>query len=324
MESLFAATLRPFWVDGLNAITGSVNKPLIETFDERKGYVFYYPIESQLFKATITDYQLFLRGYASDINRFGCAAVESMNEIQYKELFSRSHSWKCIKAYYASYYAAHALLRLHGISCTNFERQNLNHIENVADAWGMQNGVSIEKGYYQCILDASEQEIHCKKINATGNKGSHEQLWSVFLKHLEHIISEVSGLSETPELQRILSKLLDLKNILTAFGSNGGNWLSKVRNEINYKHINGLWYPYKDAEKYFDKINAVTVNWEKIPDTIDLSINYDKPILKFLDACVFIVSLYLNSAKDMAMRCPRKTSSFQSQGVLSLVNKINS
>ncbi|TMI97183.1 MAG: hypothetical protein E6H08_02720 [Bacteroidetes bacterium] len=322
MESFFASTLRSFWADGLNAITGAANQQLIDTFDDKKGYVFYHPIQVQLFKAKITDFEVFLRGYASDINRFGCAAIESMNEIHYKPFFTKSHSWKCIKVYYASYYAAHALLRLHGISCTNFERENLNHIEKVADLWGMQNGLSIEKGYYQCILDSLNKEIFCTKIVASGNKGSHEQLWSVFLNHLDYVITEISSLPATVELQRILTKLADLKNTLTAFGSNGGNWLSKVRNEINYKHKNGLWYPYKDAEKYFNRIEAMIENWEKVPDQLDLTSNYDKPILRFLDACIFMVSLYLNSAKDMADKCPKGTS-FQSHGVLSFLNKIN-
>lgn len=322
MESLFAPTLRSFWADGLNAINGVANQQLIDIFDGKKGYVFYHPIQLHLFNARITDFDLFLRGYAYDINRFGCAAIESMNEIHYKPLFTKAHSWKCIKVYYASYYAAHALLRLHGISCTNFEKENLNQIEKVADLWGMQNGLSIEKGYYQCNLNSLTKEILCTKIAVSGNKGSHEQLWSVFLKHLDYVITEISSLPPTVERQGILTKLADLKNILSAYGSNGGNWLSKVRNEIHYKHKNGLWYPYKEAEKYFNKIEAMIKNWEEIPDQIDLASNYDKPILRFLDACVFIVSLYLNSAKDMANKCPKGVS-FQSQGVLSLLNKIN-
>lgn len=322
MESLFAKTLRPFWIDGLNTITGTQNVLLLEAFDQKKGYVLFNPIQTQFFNAKITDYNLFLCAYAADINRFGCAAIESLNEIHYKEYFSKSHSWKCIKAYYAAYYAAHAILRMHGISCTNFEKENLNLIEDVADLWGMQNGVSIEKGYYQCILDSSTNEIHCNKIVTVGSKGSHEQLWSVFLKHLEYIISEISKSSPTPEVQKVLTKLQDLKNTLTAFGSNGGNWLSSVRNKISYKHVDGLWYPYKDSEKYFNKIETMIQNWEQIPDSLDLSTNYTKPVLRFVDACIFIASLYLNSAKDMAALCPKGTS-FQRQGVLSLINKIN-
>jgi len=322
VESLFANSLRPFWVDGLITITGPQKTLLLETFEEQKGYVFYHPLQPQFFKAKLTDYELFLRAFAADINRFGCAAIESMNEVHYKPLFSKSHSWKCIKAYYAAYYSAHAILRMNGISCTNFERENLNSVEGIADIWGMQNGVSIEKGYYQCTIDSTAKEILCNKIVATGSKGSHEQLWSVFLKHMEYIISEISNSTVTPELQRILNKLLDLRNTLIAYGSNGGNWLSKVRNEINYKHVNGLWYPYKDSERYFDKIENMLENWEEIPDNLDLSANYAKPVLRFLDACIFIVSLYLNSAKDMSTLCP-KGMSFQKQGVLSLVNKIN-
>lgn len=322
MESIFASSLRPFWVDGLITIIGPQKKLLLDKFDEKKGYVFYHPIEPQFFKASLTDYELFLCGYAADINRFGCAAIESMHEIHYKPLFSKSHSWKCIKAYYAAYYAAHSILRMHGISCTNFEKENLNQIENVADAWGMKNDISIEKGYYQCIIDSTAKEILCRKISTAGSKGSHEQLWSVFLNHLEYVIFEISRSNLTPELQIILNKLVDLKNILKANGANGGNWLSKVRNEINYKHVSGLWYPYKDAEKYFEKIETIIQNWEETPEKIDLSANHAKPILRYLDACIFIVSLYLNSAKDMASLCTKGTS-FQKQGILSLINKIN-
>lgn len=322
MDSFFAKTLRPFWVDGLNEVTSLRNSLLLETFDLKNGYIFYDQIQTQSFKAKITDLDLFLCAYASDINRFGCAAVESMHEMYYKPSFLKSHSWKCVKAYYAAYYAAHALLRMHGISCTNFEYENLNSIERIADLWNMQNNISIEKGYYQCFLNASNKEILCNKITTSGNKGSHEQLWHVFLRHLEYIITEVSNLPVSPENQIFLTKFQDLKNILTSFGSNGGNWLSKVRNEINYKHIKGLWYPYKNAERSYEKIEALIQKWEEIPDTMDISTNYSRPILRFLDGCIFIVSLYLNSAKDMATLCP-KGKSFHKQGVLSYLNLIH-
>jgi hypothetical protein len=280
-----------------------------------------YRLQSHFFKAKLIDYDLFLCAYAADINRFGNAALESLNEIHYKPLFSKSHSWKCIKAYYAAYYSVQALLRMHGISCTHFERDNLNRIESIAEIWGMQCGITIEKGYYRCNIDSSGKEILCNKIVATGSRGSHEQLWSVFLSHLEYIISELSKSTVSSDMQKVLSKLLDLKNTLTSYGANGGNWLSKVRNEINYKHVKGLWYPFRNAEKYFDKIESIAKNWVEMPDVLDLSVNNDKPILQFMDTCIFLVSLYLNSAKNMDKFCP-KGKSFQSQGVLSLVNKI--
>jgi hypothetical protein len=321
VESQFAKALRPFWVGGLNSLTGTHDTLLLEVFDSRRDYVFFYPIQRDFFRATITAYQPFLSGFAADINRFGCAAVESVNEIHYKASLSKSHSWKCVKLYYAAYYAAHAMLRMHGISCINFERENLREVEKVADLWTMRNGVSIDKGYYQCKLDPVAQEILCSKIVSNGNKGSHEQLWMVFLRQIQNIISELAKSPATPETQSVLNKLQDLENTLTAFGSNGGNWLSTVRNKISYKHVDGLWYPYKKAEKYFSKIESIISKWLQFPDDLDLASNDSKPILRFLDACIFIVSLYLNTASDMAILCPKGVS-FQKQGVLSFINKL--
>ena len=320
---MFEELLRPFWTEGLNTITGSLSSNLIDIIDSKKGYVVYDNINKQDFILKLTDYDYFLKGFASDINRFGCASIESINDIQYKSSFKKSHAWKCIKCYYAAYYSAHAFLRMLGISCTNFEQIDLTQIEQIADVYSTRNGINIEKGYYKCQLDYSKKQLTCAKINKGGNKGSHEQLWEVYLEILNYIITELKSKSPTPNLQIVILKLADLKNNLTYLGSNGGNWLSKVRNEINYKHTNGLWFPYTKTEKYFDGIEYSIKNWEQLPESMDLSACVDKPILRFLNTCIFLVSLYLTLAKEMKLKCPKGVS-FQQQGVLSLLNRINS
>jgi hypothetical protein len=319
---MFEEIMRPFWLNGLNTITGKLPSKLIEVIEEKKKYVIYDKITQHEFKLTITDYSSFLKGYASDINRFGCAALESIINIQYKNSLKNAHAWNCIKSYYAAYYAAHAFLRILGISCTNFEQVSINSVESIADIYDNRDGINITKGYYQCRLDFSTKQLVCSKISQNGNKGSHEQLWGIYLQTIDSLINEIKNKSTNPVIQSTISKFTDLRNALTYLGSNGGNWLSKVRNEINYKHSNGLWFPYKESEKYFTSIEKLLENWNKNPESIDLSIYYDKPILKYLNTCIFIVSLYLSMAKEMSERCP-KGKSFHQSGVLSLVNRIN-
>ncbi len=314
--------LRSFWTQGLNTVSGVCPINLIEIINQKKHYVVYDDVREHEFKIAITDYDVFLKGFAKDINRFGCASLESINDIYYKAQFKHSHAWKCIKCYYAAYYAAHSFLRLMGISCTNFEQVNLSCVENIADIYSKRNGVNIQKGYYKCQLVYSRKELICTKITTNGNKGSHEQLWEVYLNELNFIINEIKLKSTNSDIQQTIIKLADLRSNLIYLGSNGGNWLSKVRNEINYKHLNGLWYPYKSAEKYFDNIEVVVKKWIDAPESFDLTLYVDKPILKYLNTCVFLVALNIALAKEMSVRCP-KGLSFQHNGILNLLHKIN-
>lgn len=318
---MFEEILRPFWIERLNTITGIPKTNLIGIIDSKKDYVVYDNIGSQDFSLTVTDYDLFLTGFASDINRFGCAAVESINDIHYTALFKKSHAWKCVKCYYAAYYSVHALLRIFGISCTNFEQLNLSPIQKIADAYSTRNGVTIEKGYYQCKLDYPDKKLICSKIVRSGNKGSHEQLWEVFLIKLDDIIAQIKTKPPSPSTQQAIIVLADLRNNLTYLGSNGGNWLSKVRNEISYKHPNGLWFPYRTSENYFKKIEGVISKWNQPMESVDLSGYIGQPILRFINTSVFLVMLYLTVAKELDKSCT-KGNSFQHQGVLSLIRRI--
>ena len=145
----------------------------------------------------------------------------------------------------------------------------------------------------------------------------------MYLKAIEHIIGELTKKGNTEEIQEAIAKLSDLKNNLICEGSNGGNWLSRVRNIINYKNTMGLWYPYRTAERYFDHIAKKIDQWTTDPDSIDLSIYSDKPILRFLSTCMFITTLYTSVAKEMELRC-LKGISFQTNGVLTFLNLMKS
>jgi len=314
--------LRPFWITGLNDITGKTDYRFLDLINRRKSYVIYQQIKPTAFTLNITDTDSVLRSIACDINRFGCASIESINEINYKKKLPHSHAWKCINAYYGAYYAAHSILRIIGISCTNFEANDLQNVELIADLYGLKNNVNITKGYYKCSIDINNNLIDCIKISTSRNLGSHEQMWLVFLNFIDHFIIELAKKAASIEVQSVITKIQELKDNLTYMGYNGGNWLSRVRNDINYKHVDGIWFPYKDVNKYLDDITKLINKWDVDPMQIDISSYVGKYYMRFASTCVFLISLFRSMAIEMSKRCSKRGHSFHENGSISLINHI--
>lgn len=317
---MLSSSLRTFWVNGLNEITGNNEHRFAEFIISAKLYVIYNPITQDHFTLNFHDKNKTLQHLAADIIRFGCASHESINDIYYKKAFPNSHAWKLIKCYYAAYYAAHSILRMFGISCTNFETTHVKKIESIANNYSNQNGIAISKGYYQCTFNSISRTIDCKKISVNGNKGSHEQLWQVFLTKVDTIIEQLTNNSSTI-VQPTIAKLFDLKENLTYMGCNGGNWLSTIRNKINYKQEDGIWYPYKNANKSLDTIDRIIKTWAKNPMDIDISSHTSREYMRFVSTCIFLISLNKEMSLDMANRCS-KGSSFHKNGIIGLLNYI--
>ena len=83
-----------------------------------------------------------------------------------------------------------------------------------------------------------------------------------------------------------------------------GNWLSLVRNQVNYHHKYGVWFPYKERQRYYAGLMASVDAWRKEPDTIFIWPQAGREVQQFVETCVLIVSVCRVMALDMAGRCP--------------------
>jgi hypothetical protein len=82
-------------------------------------------------------------------------------------------------------------------------------------------------------------------------------------------------------------RLVDILN----FDKKNGNWLSTIRNNLNYRHDYGAWYPHGEGQQWAqvdtffrsflaDPMRSVTVRESKI-------------IVWFAKGCALVVSLFV-------------------------------
>ncbi|TNZ65346.1 hypothetical protein CGK42_24295, partial [Vibrio parahaemolyticus] len=88
------------------------------------------------FKLKIYDLNDLYISFAFDINRMATSSFESIHGIEPNQNFPKSIGWLVVRLYYAAYYAAHAILRLFGISCSQFDQQESRVITEIAKVWG--------------------------------------------------------------------------------------------------------------------------------------------------------------------------------------------
>ena len=119
--------------------------------------------------------------------------------------------------------------------------------------------------------------------------------------------------------QEVAVKIEELCNNLCTGQSSNGSWLSFVRNEVNYRHIWGAWYPYRDYKPYYNQLFDDSNLWLSDPMLIELQIPRGKELQRFQRTCHFIIALCRVLVEDMEMRCS-KGKSFHQFGSKAFLN----
>jgi hypothetical protein len=256
-----------------------------------------------------------LAAMAGEYSRMAVAALETVVSIVANPTLPRSKGWATIQWYYASFFAAHALLRAFGVSLTQLDQGHIKDINTVCAAWGQPS--TLKNGFHKFSLDARAKNLSLDCLPGTG--GTHEIMWKLFTDKLADMSKAllVSGTS-VPTIQHTAATLDALRQVLRCSPSPRGAWLSYIRNRVNYQHEMGAWFPYHghvDADTILvagdpkDLLNALD---EPLPMSPSVP-----PLVAFRAACRYIVALCISTAEEMERRCPAGTS-FQSQGVLYL------
>ncbi|WP_339012586.1 hypothetical protein [Aeromonas popoffii] len=255
----------------------------------KKSYRMSLPFKSKEFILDVYSHDEILLPYAFDINRMAASAFESIHGITPDNGLPKSTGWLVIRSYYSSYFAMQAILRIFGISCSQFDSNEAKAVTDVANIYSLQNGYTASTGYYVCTYDVLTSKAHCKHLNNT-----HQDVWKIFYELLEKLATKVSTSDflkkDRDAVIQYLFKLregLSHRNTLTS-----GSWLSKVRNEVNYTHSMGAWYPYQNSVNEHDKMFRITRSWNRVPtqDTIHSELSSCDQLL-FVSTCVSIVSL---------------------------------
>jgi hypothetical protein len=316
--SLLPDLFRPMWPIGLNNVRQKTCR--MTDWINRHEFEFHAPIASQdnFDCSNYSDTFLFCLAY--EIDRWACASIESLSHSPGKRFSKKSIAWDVVRAYYASYYAAHAILRICGDLIVNIDDRNVRSLQQVARL-SFPASIKPSSGYYIVKHKSSQNTLEFRR-NTTANSGSHNFLWRSFYDCLERAISGPDA--KTTVYQPATLALTNLKEILCQGGNSLGQWLSTVRNDVNYKLAHGIWYPYtnsKSNEYYESLIDQLSAACDSTK-SITLSHARNDPLNGFMVAVRFIVGLMRELLADLHARCAFGVS-FLSQGSFRLLRRMD-
>ncbi|CAK1830682.1 conserved hypothetical protein [Vibrio crassostreae] len=254
-----------------------------------KSYKMTTPLQSKDFVLDVYSHEQLLVPYAYDINRMAASSFESMHGISPDTGLPKSVGWLIIRCYYSAYFAMHAILRLFGVSCSQFDANESRAVTDIARMYSLQNGNTAASGYYKCQYDVHTSQVYCKQLNNT-----HQDVWKSFYELIDELATKVSSADfRKKDRDYVIEYLFKLREGLSCRKTlNNGNWLSKVRNEVNYTHSMGAWFPYSSSPDEHEKMFRLTQLWKQAPSEEIIKSHLTQcDQLLFVSTCVSIVSL---------------------------------
>lgn len=313
MGALADATRR-FWLPGLNAISQPLDSGLTLWILRERFAVRKPPAGADYFLEASNRNEA-LSGFAYDCSRLGLAAIESAIAPARIDVIPRSVAWLLVSYYYAGFFAAHAILRMLGVSVSYLQSEHATVVRRVATNWSAAP-MNISRGYHRFELGPGD-ELACRSLQGVGGSGgAHEALWIAFSEKVDAITAALLGAPGGD--QAVGAKLLLLSGALKQGGRSNGNWPSMIRNAIQYRQEYDAWYPHKNARKSDrDFIYGQRNAWKADPMSMVLGSNDE--LLGLMQVSVFLLGWCLEMMKDMSSRCSTGQS-FLMRGPLRLLN----
>lgn len=310
-------TIRQFWLPGINTITGKLDRGL-QAFLLDDRYRIYDSQTDRNFIITPFEPDDLKKSVCHDLSRMASASFESIHSIAPTDAFDKSCAWSAIRAYYAAFFSAHAILRMFGISCTQLDQPHTSYIAKVATYTNTSTATPIQ-GLYKCEWNEKEGVLFFNHIG-----GSHETVWNEFslaLLSLRDKLLQPGAIGLITDLQEATTDLDKMRAELSAGGCNGGNWLSAIRNRINYRHDFSLWYPYGRRPHYYQAIwTATSDRWLRAPIPVKAIPVHGREIEKLMELSGSIVALCRSLIEHIDETCIRGKS-FVNFGPKSYIDK---
>lgn len=173
------------------------------------------------FNLLVRDTDFLYASLANDCNRFAQSSIESVSVIKQDATLPKNISWPLIQMYYASFFAIHAILRLFGKACSQFESDHMEAVLDIAMATNQHIcATNIENGFYFTSFLKNKQELSFSKL-----KDSHADTWASFSDLLANLIQIIpdstNGLST--HKNKTMDLLIKLKDLISKSGSQRGN-----------------------------------------------------------------------------------------------------
>lgn len=320
--SLAADAVQAQFIPGLTGLEGRASgETLADLIGGQKtiGFDLDFDDDNKLIVADFRDPAPVLGSMASDIFRFASAAFQTIGPLSTTMSESEHISWSLVRAYYAAFYAAHAITRMLGESCSFFERGHIQRLTALAAAFGNTPGFVLISSSYRCTLSASTACISSKSLRG-GTGGAHEAFWNVFGQRLSRLGEEVltSPLGQA-DAQAVFAKVEALRQCLSLYNAPLHSWLSIVRNQVQYRHTHGVWMPCKVRRQDRDRLARLIGQWMRDPMEIDIGAVQAGQLGEFVVTCAFVVSLCHALLVRIAERSPRRGRSFATLGPLAVL-----
>jgi hypothetical protein len=231
------------------------------------------------------------------------AAYESIGQATRSTIFPKSTAWIIIKSYYASFFAAHAILRMLGKGVVNLDHPQTRSVNKIAKVFGNWTE-DLSPGYFCCALAGSGQAVEWNRADSSWG-GVHEQFWTYFAKIIGQLSNDLltSRAGMSADNQQVSVKLAELCDNLCYDSSPKGTWLSRVRNRVTYRHDFGAWYPYRGQHPSGTVEERLVSGWLLDTLSINLTSHNDRDLRRFQATCSFIIAACRELAADMAQRC---------------------
>lgn len=334
----FSDGVRHLYIPTLNKISTSLTHGLRFFLANSDNYLVNPTAISDLFEIQFYDISEALTFWASDINRLACASLETVTNIEESRIDKKFIGWNIVQYYYSAFYSAHSILKLLGFGIVQVDSQIINKVRMKAAAFGVA-APNISQGTYCVDFDVAGQKAVFYKVKRYDD--SHRGLWRRFSDFL-NVLSGVSVLTgsygpasivlnndggPTPlsiysnipreQANELASRIDDLRNSLNRNGDY--NWLSSIRNTVNYSHGFGVWFPYKSYNKEYREISHLRSMCYESPTGESFEMIDDHELLLFVKTCQLINSINIDILEDMCERNP-DNKSFLKNGFFAYLN----
>jgi hypothetical protein len=298
--------LRQFWLPGITSITGKPTRGLQAFLLDDRYRLFKLATPSE-FEVTPFDSHEIKNAICHDLSRMACASFESMYSMEPPAELDKSCGWGIIRSYYAAFFAAHSIIRIFGTTCTQLDTAHVQYISTVGSYTHPQL-VKHSSGIYRTQWDEGNGVLRFSKPT----ESSHEATWKIFLDTLIGIRNSLLGGSAAgliTDLQNSALEIDALRNELCSGGFNFGNWLSSMRNRINYRHDFDTWFPYGRPAKHYRAIwSGANDRWLRDPMPIKSMPLQGREVEKMMELTGVIVALCRCLIEHIGETCFKKDS----------------
>lgn len=307
LGTYFAEYLRPRWITNLHKVEQGSSGG-VDSWLAKGDYNWINASGGGAVLQLSTSTTSLAEAFASEVSRFSCAAYESLLDAKAAPHSPSALGWGLIRYYYASFYAAHALLRVSGDSLTMISPKTANAM-NTAGGYYLGVSPNISSALYLVHSDIhTTGQLTLTKVGGAG--GSHEEMWQHFLKLLRAAENDILGkYAGSTDAAAALYELKNLQTELCNSGKSNGSWLSTVRNNLNYRHDYGVWFPFECTKKTAESLGARMLEWRPNAQRTPVPKGAHS-LAPFISACNITTSLLTGALAEISKRSPKPSSSF--------------